>query len=78
MTWDKVGGTGLWQEYENQDTGEKSIKEHKLKLVKQWCAKGQHDYTITGNREATCSKCDSQKPFIVGKHTITGNKVIID
>lgn len=80
MTWKKTGGEGLWTEYENEDTGEKSLKTHKPKLVKQWCAKGKHKYIITDikKRIAVCELCDAEKGFVVGIHPIDGNSVIID
>lgn len=79
MSWDKVGGTGLWTEYVNEDTGETSLKEHKLKVVKQWCPKDAHDYRVTdmGKRLATCTKCKQELTFIIGKHQLEGDKVTV-
>lgn len=79
MTIDRVGGSGIWTEYENTDTGERSIKSHAVKPVKQWCAKNAHDFIIAdiGKRLAVCSLCGQEVTFVVGKHTIDGNKVLL-
>lgn len=77
MPWDKTGGEGIWTEHTNDETGEKSLKTHTLKVVKNWCAKGTHDYRIVDGkaRLAVCSKCQQELHFIIGVHKIDGNKV---
>ena len=82
MTWQQKGeANGLWTEHVNDSTGESSIKSHTLKVVKQWCAKDQHDYIITdmSKRIAVCSKndCKHETTFVVGKDKIDGDKVTI-
>lgn len=79
MPWVKKGGSGLWTEYENKDTGESSIKTHKPRVVKQWCAKGQHDYRIIdmSKRLAECRKCSHETTFIIGKCDIDGDKITL-
>lgn len=71
---------GLWNVYVNTQTNESSYQEHTPKLVKQWCAKGQHNYLIVNmsKRLAECSVCGQERNFIVGKHTIDGDTVLID
>lgn len=75
--WTHKGGTGIWSEYVNEDTNESSLKEHRLKEVKQWCSKKNHKYIIKdmGKRLAVCSKCGQELVFIVSKHKINGNSV---
>jgi hypothetical protein len=77
MTWEKTGGSGLWAEYENDETGEKSIKQHTLKVVKQWCPQGQHIYRVhnMGKRLAVCDKCGQEYTFIVGRDEIDGGLI---
>jgi hypothetical protein len=80
MIWQQKGpDKKIWTEYVNDDTGESSIKDHTLKVVKQWCAKDTHNYKITdaSKRIAVCTKCDHETTFIVGKDTIEGNFVVI-
>lgn len=80
MSYKKVGGEGLWTNWQDERTGEKSVKEHELRVVKQWCAKGKHSYEIKdiSKRIAECTTCKQERPFVVGKHEIVGNTVVID
>lgn len=77
--WQKIKGSGIWTEYENERTGEKSLHTHTPKVVKQWCPKGQHDYRIinAAKRLAVCSKCQHEIQFVVGKHQIKDDQVIL-
>jgi len=77
--WKYKGGKGIWKQYENTETGEKSIKEHELKKVKQWCSAKDHNFVIKDikKRLAECSICGQEMRFIVGKHKIENNKVIL-
>lgn len=79
MTWEHKSGDGRWKNHVNTETGEQSVKEHKLKVVQTWCAKDQHDYRITDvkKRIAECSKCKQEVIFVVGKHEIIDDKVLI-
>lgn len=80
MTWEQVGPDNkIWTEYENKDTGERSIKEHKLRVVKTWCPKDTHDYRLLDGRKHTalCTKCDHETTFILGKDLVEGDKVTI-
>lgn len=78
MSWEKTGGEGRWTEFTNSETGESSIKEHKLRVVKTWCADKHHDYVVDDipKRTARCIKCGKTKTFIVGRDEIQDNKVI--
>jgi len=68
MTWEKVNedDKGRWNEYKNLETGESSIKEHKLKVVWRGCKGGKHKFELTGNRECTCKKCGFIRTFVLG------------
>lgn len=79
MMWEQKTNEGRWSEYVNTDTGESSIKTHKIKPVKQWCDKKHHDYVIVHMRKrlAECSKCGQELRFIVGKHRIVGDRVYL-
>ena len=77
MVWEDVGeNKGIWTERQDSETGESSIKEHKLKEVWRSCAEKDHIYKITGNREATCKKCGALKIFVVGKEIFKDGKFI--
>ncbi len=79
MTWNHVKGEGLWKEYENEETGEKSLKTHEVKPVKQWCHIKEHDFYIVdmSKRLAECKKCGQEINFIVGHHKIDGDRVFL-
>lgn len=70
--YDYVEGSGLWRKYVDKETGDSSIKEHKLKLVKSWCPSGKHVYdeTIPPNRQIECKACGQETTFIVGYHEL--------
>jgi len=57
---------GRWNELVNTETGESSIKEHKLKVVWKSCEKDKHKWMLTGNRELTCDRCQMVRPFVLG------------
>lgn len=80
MSYKKISGKGIWTNWEDQRTGEKSLKEHELKVVKTWCPKGTHSYQIkdSSKRIALCTKCKQTRRFVLGKHEIKDNLVIID
>ena len=68
MSWKQVGpDKGIWTEYVNEETGESSIKVHKLKTVWKSCGNKSHDFELTGNRELTCKKCKFVLTFTPGK-----------
>ena len=79
MNWKYKSGKGIWKQYKNTKTGELSIKEHKLKTVKKWCERGKHCFFIEDmkKRLAVCSKCGQELTFIVGKHKIKDNKILL-
>lgn len=76
--WEKVNedDKGLWNEYVNDQTGESSIKEHKLKKVWTSCKEDEHEYELTADREVTCKKCGYVKNFIVGFEKFENGKII--
>lgn len=80
MNYKKVGGDGIWTEWEDTRTGETSIETHELKTVKRWCNKKHHEYKIlnVGKRLAKCQKCDHETTFVVGKDTIDGDQITIN
>lgn len=75
--WEETGEeTGRWQDHVNTETGEHSIKDHKLKLVWKSCKHDKHYYELTANREVTCKKCGAIKPFVLGIETLKDGKLI--
>lgn len=77
--WEKVNKDekGVWNEYRNVLTGERSIKEHKPKVVWQSCKKFKdHNFIVTGNREWSCTKCDFKFTPIIGIHSLKNGKII--
>jgi hypothetical protein len=75
--WEQVGeDKGRWTEYVDSQTGQSSIKEHKLKLVWKSCKPDGHYYELTANREVTCKKCGAIKPFVLGQVTLLKGKLI--
>lgn len=78
MTWEKTHeeDRGRWNEYKNSETGESSIKEHQLKVVWKGCKGGNHLFEISGNREATCTKCGYIKEFILGLEKLVDGKFV--
>lgn len=77
--WEKIGGEGIWTEYENKDTGERSLKTHKPKVVKQWCDRKKHIFKIrdVGKRLAVCKECGQELNFIVGVHRVEKDRVYL-
>ena len=67
---------GLWNEYVNDQTGESSIKEHKLKKVWTSCKEKEHEFELTADREVTCNKCGYVKNFIVGFEKFENGKIV--
>jgi hypothetical protein len=67
---------GRWTEYVNTETGESSIKEHKLKVVWRSCKPDKHYFELTGNREATCSKCGFVRNFVLGLEKLEDGKIV--
>ena len=76
--WEDKGGTGRWKEYVNSETGESSLKIHKLRTVWQSCPKGECYFILTdsGKRECTCSKCGSIKRFILGMQNLVDGEIV--
>ncbi len=68
----------LWQEQKDPETGESSIKEHKLKTVWQSCKKGDCYFELTNSptRECTCNKCGSVTYFVLGMQILKDGKII--
>lgn len=74
--WEKTGGSGRWTNYRNTDTGENSIKEHKLKTVKKWCANHYFLIVDPGKRLLVCKHCGQEGHFIVGKQNVQDGQLI--
>lgn len=68
--WTYVDGTGLWQKYKNEETGEESLKEHTLKNVYTGCAKHRINPEIPRDRQVVCLDCGQQFTFVVGYHLL--------
>lgn len=85
MTWIKTGNVAdpeakeevkaLWDVYENEK-GESTLTEHKLKTVWTSCKPGECYFEITDSpkREATCNKCGFIVTFIVGIDVLKDGK----
>lgn len=71
------GGQGLWQDIENPETGEHSLKQHTLKTIWESCPKGECYFELTDSpkRECTCNKCGSIRTFIVGLQALVDGKI---
>lgn len=78
MTWEKTheNDRGRWNELKNTDTGESSIKEHKLKVVWKGCKGGNHFFELSENREVTCNKCGFIRNFVLGIEKLEKGKLI--
>ena len=79
--WELKKGTedkGRWKEYLNSDTGESSIKEHKLKTVWQSCPPDKCYYELTNpkTRECTCVKCGAHYYFVLGIQILRNGKIV--
>lgn len=74
---DSNKGDGIWKERINQETGESSIKEHTLKVVKVWCLPKDHVFSdpIGGDREIVCKLCGYTAKFILGHHELKNGKL---
>ena len=72
------GGEGIWQDIENIKTGERSLKEHKLKVVWKSCDKDKCFFEVLkpSKREATCRDCGLIKNFVLGIHSIADGKIV--
>lgn len=65
--WEQKGeDKGRWTEFVNPQTGESSIKEHKLKVVWTGCKESKHKWILSGNRELTCERCNAVRQFVLG------------
>ncbi len=67
-------GEGRWKDIINTKTGEHSVKEHRLKLVKQWCKPDEHFYIETNpqTHEITCEKCGMETRYVLGMYKLAG------
>lgn len=75
--WEQKGDDkGRWTELVDSETGRSSIQEHELKVIWVSCKEDEHDFELTGNREATCKKCGYIKNFIVGLEKFENGKII--
>jgi len=77
--WEKThdDDRGIWNEYRNVLTGERSIKEHKPKVVWKSCKSFKdHDFEWTGNRELTCKHCNFIFLPIIGIHSLVNGKIV--
>ena len=66
--WEHKTGNGRWKNYVNSETGEQSIKNHELKLVKTWCAEHRLPEIVPANRLVNCLDCGQEVKYIVGIH----------
>lgn len=76
--WEHKSGTGRWKDFVNQETGEHSVKEHELKLVKKWCAVHRFGDQIPQNRELECLDCGQDVRFILGYHKLENGRIVIN
>jgi len=75
--WEQVSeDKGIWTEYEYKETGKKSLQLHELKTVWKSCKPQDHYFEITGNREATCTKCHMVRSFVAGKEIFKDGKFL--
>jgi len=73
--WEQTGeDKGIWTEYEDKETGKKSLQLHTLKTVWKSCKLQDCVFEITGNREATCTKCGRIRLFTPGHETFKDGK----
>ncbi len=73
-----VGGEGRWQDIVNTQTGEHSVKEHKLKMVKQWCHPDEHFYVETNHQthEIQCTQCGHETRYVLGICKLVDGKLV--
>lgn len=71
------GGTGLWTEWVDPDTGKSSLEEHELKTVWESCANNNHYFEVPSPtiREAVCAKCGFIKFFVLGFHSVKDGQI---
>lgn len=75
--WEQVGpDNGIWTQYEDKETGKTSLQLHEVKTVWKSCKPKDHVFEITGNREATCTKCNMVRSFVAGKETFVDGKFL--
>ena len=75
--WEQHGeDRGRWTEYIDTQTGESSIKEHKLKVVWKSCKPDKHSFELSGNREVTCKKCGYMREFVLGLEKLQDGKIV--
>lgn len=76
MTWEHSSGEGIWSDYVNEK-GEHSLKEHKPKVVGQYCNPEKHIYLpdIPADRLIRCITCGQERNFVMGFHKIVDGKL---
>lgn len=75
--WVEKGGSGLWREHVNSQTGESSIRDHKLKKVGEWCDPEKHLYdgSVPQDRQITCIVCGQTRTFVLGFHDFNDGRL---
>lgn len=75
--WEYKDGAGIWTKYVNEETGEESVKEHRLKVVKTWCADHRFEgEQIPTNRMLTCADCGQEVLFVVGRDELVDGRIV--
>lgn len=76
--WEFKGGEGIWQNWVNSRTGERSLKDHELKTIWESCSKDNHFFNLTNSstRECTCDKCGFITHFVLGIHILKDGKIV--
>lgn len=71
-------GEGRWKDVINTATGEHSVKEHHLKLVKKWCRPDEHNYTETNptTHEIVCTICGHETRYVLGICRLVEGKLL--
>lgn len=77
MAWEYKGGTGRWQEYVNTETGESTIKEHKITVIAEYCSPDEHYFVPIKNtsREVRCKKCGFVTHYVLGLQKLKDGKI---
>lgn len=75
--WEDKGGSGIWTERVNTDTGESSIKTHTSKIVKQWCGDHYFIWKDIGKRLLVCKHCDYETSINIGLQSLDEGKLIL-
>lgn len=67
-------GNPLWNEYENEDTGESTLEIHTPQRISSYdtC---EHFFVVDGH-DAICKKCGFGQRFILGLQTIKNGEII--